>query len=165
MSWFRRKKKSFEVTALPHFEEEYLPKSHSASEENMCYECIDNIWSWVTRESIHMTFKRFESAIRGFIGARLPATGSQMSVDERNLLVSFVLLQSFAYSYYLVMDLKSSIPSSININEVTNTMVEVFAECRYIGEEQTTGNDTINVMISEKEKIVAKTLGRLLANS
>ena len=164
MSWFRRKK-SFEVTAVPHFEEDYKLKTHSASEENMCFGAIQDIWSWANRESIRNAFNRSEPAIRGFISARLPAADAPLSTDERSLLVSFVLIQSLAYSYYLVMDLKSSIPSSININEVTNTMVEVFADCKFIGGERVPDNNTINIMVEQKDLIVVKTLGRLLANS
>lgn len=160
------KKRAPFVSKRGHAEIKKQENSGSLSrEENMCFESIDNMWSWVNDDYLYNKFKQQEEEIRRFIRFRIACNDFPTSVSDQASLLTFVTLQSFAYSYYLVMDLKSSIPSNISINEVTNTMVEIFVENRYIGEERIADIDTINIMISQKYQIVAKTLGRLLANS
>lgn len=125
-----------------------------------CYECIDNFWSWTKDDDLYTQFKSYETQIKAFNEKHLVGAASPMPHEQIEIMNTFAVLQGFAYSYYLVLNL-NLLFSSYDIDSVTLALVEVFNENGFLGEESFESASPIDDMIAEQSVIVRKTIQKL----
>ena len=78
--------------------------------------------------------------------------------DEIGTILSFIFIQTFTCSYYVLLNLQEYFPE-YNINQVVFDMMEVFAELDVLSLEL---SDAAQEIIKNKKEIISATLKKLL---
>ncbi len=122
-----------------------------------CFNSIESAWTLMEDEKLCRKLHDNESNIRSLIQKKTRLLFTLGSSEKRNEFSFLILIQGFAYSYYLLLDLQYSFPENVDEDQITQAMAKVLLDIGFSAD----GDTDLDELISRRGEIVRVTLDRL----